>query len=315
VTLLEAPGNDAVSSGDLINLASEATTGKESQAPLEPGGAFSSTGIEDVRIASIKVYRDRGYVYARVFSDVTLSADRQWADVDYRFEEDPQVRIGRVIIRGKRFTREGVIRSRISLRVGDIYRLDQALTDQRAIGAIGVFSSVRVKLIDEARPAESKDLIAEVVERDRQPFEVSPGLSTADGPRLLLSYSHINVLGTASIATLSAKVNRQVFFGLYGDFSTVLRDRYKQFSALQQLERELRAGIHTPRVVRWTVSLEPQISYTSLQCPSSSDCTCDVASLRPDRPRLDSGRRRTFKIGPSLIYDHRDKARPPTQSA
>lgn len=345
-------GNDAVDSAELLRLATETTSGKEAQAPLEPGSAFSSTGIEDARIAAIRAYRDRGYVYARIFSDVTLSDDRQWADVAYRFEEGPQVRIGRVLVRGNRFTREGVIRSRITLRSGDIYRLDQALTDQRAIGALGVFSSVRVKLIDEEKPAETKDLIAEVVERDRQPFEISPGLSTADGPRLLLSYSHINVLGTASIATLSAKVNRQIFFDLYGQYSEVLKDRYRSFSTLQQIERELRAGIHSPRVVlwplkpafrldlvqertnvisysldstaliagidtypgkRWTVSLEPQISYTSLQCPSNSDCTGDVASLRPDRPRLDRGTRRTFKIGPSIIYDHRDSVFNPTR--
>ena len=345
-------GNEAVGSQELLALANEATTGREVQAPFTPGAAFSSTGIEDARIAAIRAYRDHGYVYARIFSEVTLSEDRQWADVDYRFEEGPQVRIGRVLVRGNRYTREGVIRSRISLKPGDIYRLDQALTDQRAIGSLGVFSSVRVKLIDEERPAETKDLIAEVVERDRQPIEISPGISTADGPRLLLSYSHINVFGTASIATLSAKVNRQIFFGLYGQFADVLRDRYDTFTTLQQLERELRAGIHSPRVVlwplkpsfrldlvqertnvisysldstaliagidtypgkRWTVSLEPSISYTSLQCPSNSDCTGDVQSLRPDRPRLDRGTRRTFKIGPSIVYDHRDNAFSPTR--
>ncbi|MBC7792487.1 MAG: BamA/TamA family outer membrane protein, partial [Clostridia bacterium] len=340
-------GNEAVGSPDLLQIADDTTTGRETQAPLRPGAAFSSTGIEDARIASIRAYRDRGYVYARVFSDVTLSEDRQWADVDYRFEEGPQVHVGRVVVRGNRYTREGVIRSRITLKPGDIYRLDQALTDQRAIGSLGVFASVRVKLIDEEKPAETKDLIAEVVERDRQPFEISPGLSTADGPRLLVSYSHINVLGTASIATLSAKANRQIFFDLYGQFSRVLKDRYESFTTLQQVERELRAGIHSPRIIawplkpsfrldlvqertnvisysfdstaliagidtypgkRWTLSLEPSISYTALQCPSSSDCTGDVSSLRPDRPRLDNGTRRTFKVGPSFIYDHRDNA-------
>ncbi len=345
-------GNDAVPSGDLLALADATTSNREVQAPLRPGAPFSSTGVEDARIAAVRSYRDKGYVYARVFADVTLSADRQWADVVYRFEEGPQVRIGRVLVRGNRYTREGVIRSRITLKPGDIYRLEQALTDQRAIGALGVFSSVRVKLIDEEKAAETKDLIADVVERDRQPVEISPGLSTADGPRLLVSYSHINVFGTASTATISAKVNRQIFFDLYGQYDDLMRDRYAQFSTLQQLERELRAGIHSPRIVawpltpsfrmdlvqertnvisysldstalifgidtypgkRWTVSLEPQISYTDLQCPSQADCVGDVQSLRPDRLRLDRGTRRTFKVGPSITYDRRDNAFNPTR--
>ncbi len=345
-------GNDAVASADLLKLADETTQDRAVQAPLRPGAPFSSTGVEDARIAAVRSYRDKGYVYARVFADVTLSEDRQWADVAYRFEEGPQVRIGRVLVRGNRYTREGVIRSRITLKPGDVYRLEQALTDQRAIGALGVFSSVRVKLIDEEKPAETKDLIADVVERDRQPVEISPGLSTADGPRLLVSYSHINVFGTASTATISAKVNRQIFFDLYGQYDDLMRDRYKQFSTLQQIERELRAGIHSPRIVawpltpsfrmdlvqertnvisysldstalifgidtypgkRWTVSLEPQISYTDLQCPSQADCVGDVQSLRPDRLRLDRGTRRTFKIGPSITYDRRDNAFNPTR--
>ncbi len=345
-------GNDAVSAPDLLSLAEETTSNREVQAPLRPGAPFSSTGIEDARIAAVRSYRDKGYVYARVFADVSLSPDRQWADVTYRFEEGPQVRIGRVLVRGNRYTREGVIRSRITLKPGDVYRLEQALGDQRAIGALGVFSSVRVKLIDEEKPAETKDLIADVVERDRQPVEISPGLSTADGPRLLVSYSHINVFGTASTATISAKVNRQIFFDLYGQYDDLMRDRYKQFSTLQQIERELRAGIHSPRIIawpltpsfrldlvqertnvisysldstalifgidtypgkRWTVSLEPQISYTDLQCPSQADCVGDVQSLRPDRLRLDRGTRRTFKVGPSITYDRRDNAFNPTR--
>ncbi len=207
-------GNQAVESDELLSLAEETTQNRTLQAPIRPGAPLSAAGVEDGRIAAVKTYRDRGYVYARVFTDVSLSDDHQWADVTYRFEEGPQVHVGRVLIRGNRYTREAVIRSRITLKSGDIFRLDQALADQRQIGALGVFSSVRVRLIDEEKPAETKDLICDVIERDRQPFEVSPGLSTADGPRLLLSYSHINVLGTASTATLSAKVNRQIFLRL-----------------------------------------------------------------------------------------------------
>ena len=86
--------------------------------------------------------------------------------------------------------------------------------DQRRVASLGVFDFVRVKLIDEQRPSELKDLVAEVSERDRQPIEIVPGISTAEGPRLQLSYSHINVLGRAWQFTALAKVNRQIFFQL-----------------------------------------------------------------------------------------------------
>ncbi len=72
-------------------------------------------------------------------------------------------------------------------------------------------------------------------------------------------------------------------------------------------------GMDTYPSSRWKVSLEPQISYTNLQCPSSSDCVGDVQSLRPDQLRLDNGTRRTFKIGPIITYDRRDNAFNPTR--
>lgn len=303
-------GNQAFESGDLLTTAYEATANRDMQAPIQPGSPYSATGVEDVRIALVRRYRDQGYLYARVFADARVKPGESWAEVAYRIEEGPQVRIQRVLIRGNRFTRESLIKSRIQLAPGDVYRLDQALTDQRAIGALGVFSSVRVKLIDEERPAELKDLVAEVVERDRQPVEIAPGISTADGPRIQASYSHINVLGTASVFTLSLKLNRQVFFDLYGQAAQTIRERYDELSALEQLERVVRAGIRSPRFValpfepsarfdlvhertnaiaysldsltaifgvdffpteRLTVSLEPQASITDLECPKDAN--------------------------------------------
>src|SRR5690606_28381827 len=128
---------------------------------------------------------------------------------------------------------------------------DEAIKSQRQIAALGVFSSVRVRLIDEETVSERKDLVTEVEERDRQPIEIAPGISTADGPRLRLSYSHINVLGTASVFSTSLKLNRQIFFGLYGNYAEVLRQRYQRFSAREQIEYELRIGINSPRFFQY----------------------------------------------------------------
>lgn len=303
-------GNEAFAAGELLDVALAATENRAVAAPLQPGSPISGTAIEDARIAMVRRYRENGYLYARVFTKATLSRDRRWVDLEYGVEEGPQVHIERVLVRGNHFTREGVIRSRITLKPGDVYRLDQALADQRAIAALGVFSSVRVKLIDEERPDERKDLVAEVVERDRQPIEIAPGISTADGPRLQASYSHINVFGTASTFTASLKLNRQVFFGLYGLYEDTLRDRYDELGVLEQIEREFRLGLRSPRIAtlpmepslrfdlvhertnalaysldsatlvfgldmfpsqRLTFSLEPQLSLSNLECPTGDD--------------------------------------------
>lgn len=256
-------GNEAFESSQLLETTHEATSGKPEQAPIQPGAPFSRNGVEDARIFMTRAYRDQGYLYGRVFSEVQLSENGQWADVTYRFDEGPQVRINRVLVRGNRFTDESVILSRISFERGNIYRLEQALSDQRAIAELGVFDSVRVRLIDEERPSEQKDLVAEVTERNRQPIELAPGISIAQGPRLQASYANINLFGTAGQLTILARINRQIFFDLYGALGPGIRRRVNNFSAVDQIERVLQVGYRSPRYVNmfWKPSLRTEVVH------------------------------------------------------
>lgn len=241
----------SLSSAELFDVLQEARQRRaegagQSHLPL-PGAPLSGVGIEDARITLVRRYRDEGYLYARVFPDVRLSDDGSAAEVTFRFEEGPQVRIENLLVRGNLHTMPGLIRRRMLLQEGDLYRLDQALQDQRSVAALGVFSSVRVRLVDEETPAERKDVVAEVIERNRQAFELWPGLSTADGPRLRLDYSHLNLGGTATSFVASLKLNMKMFFDFYGDFASALRTRYNDFNFRERLEIQARAGIRSPR--------------------------------------------------------------------
>ncbi len=115
---------------------------------------------------------------------------------------------------------------------------------------------MRVKIIDEEKPAERKDVVAEVAERPRSAFDLRGGLSTADGVRVGFGYTHQNVLGTASRFDVSANVNRQLFFGLYGEYSDIMADRYTggaasdRYSLGEQFERQIRVGLASPRLKR-----------------------------------------------------------------
>ena len=323
---------------------------EQAPTPLSPGAEYSFQAAEDARITLVRKYRDSGYIYARLFVDTQISNDSHWADVRFRIEEGVQVHVGKVLVRGNDYTREGLIRSRITLAPGDIYTLDQAIEDQRSIAELGVFSSTRVKLIDEDKQEAEKDLVAEVRERDRQRFEIAPGISTAEGPRIRVSYSHINFLGTATSLTTSARFNRQIFFKLYGsDFEDIMSERYAQYNSfgdqlVKGIERRLQLGVRSPRIKslpgdpsfrldfvnerentvpfsldrhasaifgadfhinrRITLSIDPQVSFTDLECTDELDCTERV--LQQTRTRIVQGERLTFKIGPSITLDFRD---------
>ncbi|MEO0813078.1 MAG: BamA/TamA family outer membrane protein, partial [Myxococcota bacterium] len=348
---LSYEGNQAFESAELLLETYESTSLRPSQTTVEPGGPFSRNGVEDARIAMVRAYRDRGYLYGRIFSDVEYSKDGTSADVHYRFDEGPQVRVNRILVRGNRYTNDSVIRSRISFESGDIYRLEQALNDQRSINELGVFDTVRVRLIDESRPAEQKDLVAEVVESNRQPIEIAPGISTAEGPRVQASYSHINLFGTAGQLSVLAKVNRQVFFELYGDFANSIRQRFEAFSTADQIERVLQLGLRSPRYVnlfweptfraelgterditlsyafdstrfsfgvdlqptkRLRISLAPEVSLTTLTCASEDTDCLGTAQGTIGLFTLQNGERQAVKVGPAITYDARDNPFFPT---
>ncbi|MEC9464568.1 MAG: POTRA domain-containing protein, partial [Myxococcota bacterium] len=236
--------NLELSSLELLELIDEA-------AQLTPGAPLSASAVEDARIALIRAYRDRGYIYCRVFSSIIKNEDETKVQISYRFEEGLQVRIGEILVRGNRHTLDSFIRNRITLGPGDVYRLDQALEDQRNISSLGVFSRVQLRLIDEDTPAERKDLVADVTERKRHRVEVAGGLSTEDGPRVKLTYGHLNLFGVGANFVSSLKLNRQVFFSLYGeDAAAEILKRYSEFDGLEELtkgvEREVRLSITSP---------------------------------------------------------------------
>lgn len=219
-------------------------------ASLRAGAPYSAAAVEDGRIALVRYYRDQGYLGVKVFVETLDTRLEHEKTVSFAVTQGPQTVIDEVLLRGNRKTREGVIRSRMTLDHNRIYKLSEALSDQRSIGELGTFSQVRVRLLDEAHPSPLKDLVAEVSERPRQLVEIVPGISTTNGPRLRLSYSHINVFGTASTFTASLRVNRQLFFDLFGRYAENLRERYASYHGARQLthgiEREARLELKSP---------------------------------------------------------------------
>ncbi|MEZ4273115.1 MAG: POTRA domain-containing protein [Myxococcota bacterium] len=350
-------GNHAIASAELIGIVEKMTQQNDdgsSRIPVQLGQPFSASSVEDGRIALVRRYRDLGYLYARLFTEVELSEDKRQAHIVYRFEEGPQVRIRNVLIRGNHYTRERIIRSRITLKEDSLYRVEQALEDRRSIANLGTFSRVQVKLIDEERPAERKDLVAKVQERNRTSIDVAFGASTAEGPRAFLSYTHNNVLGTASTFSTSLKLNRQLFFRLYGEQEGTMRQRYDDYTGTEQftkaLERDIRVGFRSPRIKalpfdpalrldllnerenaipfslnttaaifgidiypsrRLTLAIEPQVSFSDLECPGNRNCGQDV-TFQTDRV-FEEGKRRTFAVGPTLVADFRDSPLSPTR--
>ncbi|RYE92643.1 MAG: outer membrane protein assembly factor, partial [Myxococcales bacterium] len=163
--------------------------------------------MEDARRVLLDHYKEEGYAYAEISVATDLSPDKKLARVRFTLLERQQVRVARLVITGNHRTDEGVIRARLRLQQGGVYRQSDVRRSEEQIATLGVFSTVTMGLEDAAVPAREKTVIITVAERLPQYLEVRPGLSTGEGVRGVLEYGHRNLGGLAIQLTLRVQLS------------------------------------------------------------------------------------------------------------
>jgi len=274
-------GNAELTDGDLSSVVSASRA-------VEIGGPVSPAALESARLEIIRRYRDEGFLYAGVSWSLIAVTDleqagtsntlqpslglaplrsdvrqlavpaedspprTEFATGEFVIDEGERVTIDRVLVRGNHHTSSRVITGRMTLSRGNTYQLAEAIADRRRIAGLGVFSKVTLSLANADRRDEQKDLVVDVVESPRHRLSLRWGASTEDGPRMALGYTRLNLMGVGMRFDASAKVNRQVFFSLYGPSGSDLHHRYESYDGvsgqlLQATEREVRMGLRSPR--------------------------------------------------------------------
>jgi len=189
--------------GNLAFTAEELTR----EARLAAGDPLSFGAVESTRAALLALYAQRGYLYARVSDAEDLSEDHREATVRFEIEEGPQVRVGEVVVKGARRTREDVVRGVLSLHPGDIYTPELASKSQAGLLRLDIFRSVGLRLADPDVPEPEKELDVELSERPYQTLAEGIGFSIADGPRAFVELARPNLFGRALELTARGKVN------------------------------------------------------------------------------------------------------------
>ncbi len=207
---------------------------------VRPGEPYSDLQIEDTKNALQKALARRGYIYAQVSDEAVLSADHTAADVSFLIIPGDQVRVGRILIEGANTTKDDVIRQRLALHPLEPYSPDLALkTKDNLLGTntlggiqspIEAFEGANVGLLEPDTPAERKDVIVRLIERQLNSLDFGAGLSTGQGLRGYIEYTQHNLGGSAWVLNLRLQLNRQLPFFInpliYGGYADVVNDRY-----------------------------------------------------------------------------------------
>jgi len=138
------------------------------------------------------LYASRGYADVQTSSLEDLSEDGTEATLVWEVAEGPRIQFGKVVVRGNQYTRSWLIHNELSLRPGRVWNAREVATSRKRLLDMGLFSQVRVRPLNTTKRV--RDVLVEVVERKRLRLMLGPGLSTAEGIRLVAE-GHVGNIG------------------------------------------------------------------------------------------------------------------------
>jgi outer membrane protein assembly factor BamA len=216
---LEFEGNRALVESELLEVTE-----------LTLGGPVSQVDLENARRRLVERYAEDGYVFAGIEVDLDLSPDKTRAKARFIISERQPVTVSSVVVKGARFTREELIRSRTALKPGGLYRRSLVRATEERLATLGVFTSVTVDLEDPEVPAQKKVVVIRVSERLPQYIDVSPGFSTGEGVRLTFEY------GNTNLAERAIRLIVRIQLGYLPPPLIIDRDVKRTFEALRDQE-------------------------------------------------------------------------------
>ncbi len=227
-------GNHALVEQDLLEVAD-----------LVPGAPLSLVEVEAARQRLLERYAEEAYAFADVTTALDLSFDHTRGRVRFEIAEREQVRVSRIEVRGARRTQEGLIRRRIALEAGGLYRRSLVRRTEEQLASLGVFASVTVGFLDPYVPAREKVVVVTLSEKNLQYVDTRSGFSTGDGFRLTFEYGHRSIAGSAIQLTARSQLG---ILPIALIFEKDVRDKFEELSLIERLERRNSITLEFPEI-------------------------------------------------------------------
>lgn len=204
---------------------------------------FSYLNLEQARLRMVALCQEEGFFFATVQPTVRRSEEGSRAVVTFAVNENYPVQVGAIEVRGAERSSTWMIRDRVRLRTGELYRPSRARETQEALLALDVFSSVVVGPDEPNLPARVKTVVVTVTERKNQWLGWNAGFSTGEGARGGLEYGYRNLFGSAVHLSFRGQLGYQIVF-----LDDEIEERYETLEPNERAEYQATLSLGVPYV-------------------------------------------------------------------
>jgi len=166
---------------------------------LADGSPWSPGAVDRAQHRLQEALANTGYPDGRVTSEVDTSQARK-ARVVYQIDPGAYVQIGDVIIAGLLHTRERLVADvveRAGVVTGAPLSRSRMLAAQRGLYELGLFRRVEVVPMPGHEHRTERNIVIRCEEGEQKSYLFGVGYSNVDAARIILGWSHLNLLGRA----------------------------------------------------------------------------------------------------------------------
>jgi len=179
--------------------------GSEKTLQLESGAPAVAADVLGAGERLLTALEDQGYAFAKVDAPIAYEdPPNRVLDVKFHAETGNLVKIGDIRIRGLKKMKESFVRRRLLVHTGEQYGSTKVEAARKDLLALGVFSSVSVRLGTKPDNEGRVPLTFNARERAGHAVSVSGAYSSDLGGSTGVSWTKRNVSGRADSLTLSA---------------------------------------------------------------------------------------------------------------
>jgi translocation and assembly module TamA len=181
---------------------------------LHNGDAFSQSGWDDAKNASLKALQAKRYLAAKIaHSEARVDPQKRVATLSVTYDSGPTFTMGALDVTGARRYPESIVSNVNPISPGEIYDIQRVTELQRQLQNTPYYASVAIDVDNNPDKPLLTPVHAKLSEFPYNSFRGGFGYSTDTGPHVQGSYTYLNTFGAAWPFQIQGRLDQIQQFG------------------------------------------------------------------------------------------------------